>query len=242
MDVLWLPEPPIPPSLPGGVADLWHYSETLWGCECCPRLAYVESCRAACPGEVVEIPHANPQIALGLFSASCLRSVEQGLGSRPESLAKSLLLFHLQNVWGLGSPADTCELSADKVNGKHRVPGGSWEMVPWPCELGSCCGGVPGCPRLCSAGERIRSNGWGGQPWKWDVGGENPWAWGTKAKAWSLPALGCAGFTWLRKAARSWGGRGLSTYTYALSWQLIICCCCCFCRLFLRCWCTFVLI
>lgn len=59
------------------------------------HIVYAEGCRAACPCEVEEIPHANPQTALGLFSASCLRSVEQGLGSRPESLAMSLLLFHL---------------------------------------------------------------------------------------------------------------------------------------------------
>lgn len=85
---------PLPPCLHGGVADLCHYSKTQWGCECCPHIAYTEGCRAACPCEV-EIPHANPQTALGLFSASCLRSAEQRLESTPESLAKSLLLFHL---------------------------------------------------------------------------------------------------------------------------------------------------
>lgn len=84
------------PSLPAcmGLLQTFAIAERHGGVVSVAPIADIEGCRAACPCEV-EILHTNPQTALGLFSASCLRSVEQGLGSRPESLAKSLLLFHL---------------------------------------------------------------------------------------------------------------------------------------------------
>lgn len=81
-------------------------------------------------------------------------------------------------------------------------------------KMGSCCGGVLGWPCVCSVGERTRSNGWRGQPWKWDMGGETPLSMGHHCQALEPPSAGLCWFHLAKEGSQQLWGGGLSVYTY----------------------------
>lgn len=141
------PEPPAPPSLPAwSVAVLCHYSDTvgLW------LLPPLLTLRAAGLPALARQRRSSTQIPRQLLAYFCQFPEKCGAGTGIQAwvIGKEPVVVSSVKYLGSGLPVDTCELSMDKVNGKHLVPGERGEMEPWPCENGELLQwgvGLPTC-------------------------------------------------------------------------------------------------